>query len=120
MAKINIAGHEGQPKFDAKTFDPWKTASERGERISFIDLWLAENPDSHNVEEVRDAQAEVAHLRKLASEGDLYRGFEQELAEIQSRPYDEVAEEQSSSIELTEDTFSRAPKAAKPTFFPDF
>ncbi len=120
MAKINLAGHENEPKFNSKTFDPWKTASERGERISFIDLWLAENPDSHNVDEVRDAQAEVAHLRKLASEGDLYKGFEQELAEIQSRPYDEVAEEQSGNIELTEDTFSRAPKAAKPTFFPDF
>lgn len=119
MAKINVAGMGDQPKFNPKTFDPWKTATERGERISFIDLWLAENPDSRNVEEVRDAQAEVDHLRKLASEDSLYKGFERELAEINDKPYDEIAEEQG-NIELSEDTFSRAPKAAKPTFFPDF
>ncbi len=119
MAKINIAGMGGQPKFDAQTFDPWKTAAERGEKISFLDIWLAENPDHRNVEEARDAEREVEHLTKLASASDLYRGFEIELAEIKSKPYDEVVKEQE-RIELSEDTFSAAPTASKPTFFPDF
>ncbi len=121
MAKIHIAGMEGQEKFDVKTFDPWKTAAKKGENISFIDVWLAESPATK--EEMEDAQREVEHLTKIAQEtgSDLYRGFERELAEIQSKPYDEVVKEQKSNIELTEDTYHKAPRAAKPTsFFPDF
>jgi len=120
MAKIHIAGMEDQDKFDAKTFDPWKTATKKGESISFIDVWLAESPATK--EEMADAAAEVDHLTKIAAESgsDLYRGFENELAEIESKPYSDVVREQKNNIELKEDTYSKAPKAARPTFFPDF
>jgi|SRR5208337_3320060 len=116
MSKIHVAGMEDHEKFDAKTFDPWK-----GQKLSFVDVWLAENPDYHNVEEARDAEEEAARIAKTASESgiDLYQGFETELAEIESKPYDEVVKEQS-SIELNKNTFKDAPRAAKPTFFPDF
>lgn len=119
MGRVHIAGMENQPKFDAKTFDPWKTATKKGEGISFIDVWLAESPDPRNHEEVADSSDEVAHLVKLASGSDLYHGFEEELAEIKGQSYDEVLRKQD-DIELTQDTFSAAPKAARPTFFPDF
>lgn len=118
MAKIrvDVDGHE---KVDVKTFDPWKTAKEKGERISFIDVWLAESPVT--LEEKADAEREVEHLTKLASGGnDLYSGFEAELAEIKSRPFDEVLKSQG-DIELSEDAAEAAPKAKKATaFFPDF
>jgi hypothetical protein len=71
-------------------------------------------------EEIADAEREVEHLTKLAGGNDLYSGFEAELAEIKSKPYDEVVKEQG-QIELVEDTAAAAPKAKKATaFFPDF
>jgi hypothetical protein len=117
MAKIrvDVDGHE---KVDVKTFDPWKKAAEKGEKISFIDVWLAESPVT--LEEKDDAEREVEHLTKLASGSDLYSGFEEELAEIKGKPYDEVLREQG-QIELSKDTAEAAPKAKKATaFFPDF
>ena len=116
MAKIHVAGMEGQEKFDPRTYDPWK-----GQKLSFVDVWLAENPDYRNVEEARDAEEEAERIMKTAAESgsDLYQGFETELAEIQSKSYDDVVREQS-KIELNKNTFKDAPKAAKPTFFPDF
>jgi|SRR5579863_1498741 len=121
MSKTRLAGMGDQDKFDAKTFDPWKTAAKKGEKISFIDVWLAQNPDSRSPDEMADAEREAAHLEKIASEtgSNLYQGFERELEEIQSHPFDEILKDQK-DIELVEDTFSTAPKASKPTFFPDF
>jgi hypothetical protein len=116
MSKIRV-GVEGHEKVDVKTYDPWKKAAEKGE-LSFIDVWLAESPVT--LEEKADAEREVAHLTKLASGSNLYSGFETELAQINSKPYDEVVREQG-QIELSEDTAEAAPKAKKATaFFPDF
>jgi len=117
MAKIRV-GVDGHEKVDVKTYDPWKKAAEKGEKISFIDVWLAESPVTK--EEIADAEREVEHLTKLAGGNDLYSGFEAELAEIKSRPLDEVLKSQG-EIELSEDTAEAAPKAKKATaFFPDF
>ena len=116
MAKIRVYvdGHE---KVDVKTFDPWKTAKEKGERISFIDVWLAESPVT--LEEKADAEREVEHLTKLASGGNLYSGFETELAQINGKPYDEVVREQG-QIELSEDDTPVAKPKKATAFFPNF
>ena len=116
MAKIrvDVDGHE---KVDVKTFDPWKTATEKGERISFIDVWLAESPVT--LEEKADAEREVEHLTKLAAGSNLYQGFETELAEIKSKPYDEVVREQW-QIELSEDDTPVAKPKKATAFFPNF
>ena len=116
MAKIrvDVDGHE---KVDVKTFDPWKTAKEKGERISFIDVWLAESPVT--LEEKADAEREVEHLTKLASGGNLYSGFETELAQINGKPYDEVVREQG-QIELSEDDTPVAKPKKATAFFPNF
>jgi len=116
MAKIrvDVDGHE---KVDVKTFDPWKTATEKGERISFIDVWLAESPVT--LEEKADAEREVEHLTKLASGSNLYSGFETELAQINGKPYDEVVREQG-QIELSEDDTPVAKPKKATAFFPNF
>jgi hypothetical protein len=116
MAKISV-DVDGYEKVDVKTFDPWKTAKEKGEKISFIDVWLAESPVT--LEEKADAEREVEHLTKLASGGNLYQGFETELAEIKSKPYDEVLREQG-QIELSEDDTPMAKPKKATAFFPNF
>ena len=107
----------------AKTYDPWAVSEEkkrRGEGVTFVDVWLAEG--AADKEEAGAMPADDI-LRHVASEKDLYRGFEQELAEIQG----EAPEEQARKLANTRpeaffpDTPIVAPrKSSDEDFFPKF
>jgi hypothetical protein len=88
-------------------YDPFKvTAGQkaRGEGITWVDVWLA-NPDGA-ADRDEAAALEVGDVMKhVASEKDLYRGFEKELAEVQRESF----EEQGTKL-------ANAPPAS---FFPD-
>ncbi len=107
----------------AKTYDPWNVSEEkkrRGEGITFVDVWLTEGAADKD-----EAGAIVAEdvLKHVASEKDLYRGFESELAEIKDESFEEQGRKlaNTASREFFPDTPLSAPKkSTDEDFFPKF
>lgn len=72
-------------------YDPFRVTAgqeRRGERITWVDVWLA-NPDGAANHDEAEALSVGDVMKHVASENDLYVGFEKELAEVQRESFDE-------------------------------
>lgn len=124
----SLFGGERQENLNRKNarnggYDPFNVTEaqkRRGEGITFVDVWLAEGAADKD-----EAGAIVPEdvLRHVASERDLYRGFETELAAIQGEAPEEQARKLANARpeEFFPDTPIVVPKkSSDEDFFPKF
>jgi hypothetical protein len=103
-------------------YDPWnltEAQKRRGEGITFVDVWLAEGAAD---KEEAGAMPVGDILRKVGSEADLYRGFEDELAVVRNESFEEAGVKLANTRpeEFFPDTPVAPPKKSDDDFFPKF